>query len=60
VERNGRTPDQQLIDGLQLIDGEIGQMTEQLAQGDLDSLAVRGRYLEIRYRGDELEGGSAS
>jgi hypothetical protein len=27
-------------------------MTEQLAQGDLDSLATRGRYLQIRYRDD--------
>lgn len=53
VERHGRTPDEQLIDGLKLIDIEIGQMTEQLAQGDLDQLATRGRYLEIRYRGDD-------
>jgi len=25
-------------------------MTEQLAQGDLDALATRGRFLEIKYR----------
>ena len=56
VERNGRTPDQQLIDGLALIDEEIGQMTAQLAQGDLDLLATRGRYLQIRYKGDEVGG----
>jgi hypothetical protein len=53
VERNGRTPDAQLVDGLKVIDQQIGEMSEQLAQGSLDSLETRGRYLEIRYRGDE-------
>lgn len=53
VERNGRTPDAQLVDGLKLIDAEIAEMTEQLAQGTLDSLETRGRYLEIKYRGDD-------
>lgn len=53
VERHGLTPDQQLAQGLQLIDDEIAEMTEQLAQGDLDSLATRGRYLQIRYREDD-------
>lgn len=51
--RNGKTPDRQLVDGLELIEREIGQMSEELAQGDLDSLATRGRYLEIKYRGEE-------
>ncbi len=53
VERNGVTPDQQLAQSLSLIDDEIAEMTEQLAQGDLDALATRGRYLQIRYRDDE-------
>ncbi|MBA3836557.1 MAG: hypothetical protein H2054_10160 [Sphingomonas sp.] len=53
VPRNGKTPDAQLIDGLKLIEREIGEMTAELAQGDLDSLATRGRFLEIKYRGDE-------
>ncbi|MBO9713085.1 hypothetical protein [Sphingomonas sp.] len=56
VPRNGVTPDQQLAQGLQVIDEEIAEMTEQLAQGDLDSLATRGRYLQIRYA---EEGGPA-
>ena len=50
--RNGKTPDQQLVEGLELIEREIGQMSEELAQGDLDSLATRGRFLEIKYRGE--------
>ncbi len=53
VERNGLTPDQQLAQGLQLIDDEIAEMTAQLAQGDLDALATRGRFLQIKYQGDE-------
>jgi hypothetical protein len=53
VERHGLTPDQQLAQGLQLIDDEIGEMTQQLAQGDLDHLATRGRYLQIRYRDED-------
>src|SRR3546814_9374282 len=54
VERNGKTPDQQLLDGLDVIDREIAQMTRQLAEGDLDLLATRGRYLQIKYQGDEI------
>ncbi len=56
VERNGLTPDQQLAQGLQVIDDEIAEMTAQLAQGDLDSLATRGRYLQIKYQGEETGG----
>jgi hypothetical protein len=50
--RNGRSPDAQLADNLKLIDDELREMSEQLAQGDLDSFATRGRFLEIRYRDD--------
>jgi len=56
VPRNGATPDQQLVDSLKLIDSEIAEMSAQLAQGDLDSLATRGRYLQIKYRDDEVGG----
>lgn len=51
----GKTPDAQLVDGLKLIDEEIGEMTQRLAEGDLNALATRSRYLEIAYReGDGL------
>ena len=53
VTRNGKSPDAQLSDALRLIDEEIGQMSAQIAQGDLDSLETRGRFLEIKYR-DEV------
>jgi hypothetical protein len=54
VDRYGQSPDKQLVDGLTLIDEEIGQMSAQLAQGDLDALATRGRYLQVKYRGDDM------
>lgn len=56
VARNGKTPDAQLLDGLKLIEEEIGEMTAELAKGDLDALATRERFLEIKYRGDEGPG----
>lgn len=49
-ERNGRVPEQQLLEGLEVIDTEIGRMTEQLASGDLDKLATHNRYLELKYQ----------
>lgn len=50
VERHGRIPDAQLVDGLRVIDEEIGRTAEQLASGDLDRLAAHNRYLEIKYQ----------
>lgn len=52
VPRNGKTPDTQLVEGLRVIDTELAQLSEQLAQGDLDSLATRGRFLELKYQGE--------
>jgi len=53
-QRDGRTADQQLTDGLGKISQEIDAVTRQLAAGDLDALAVRGRFLDYKY-GDGLE-----
>lgn len=50
--RNGKTPDQQFIDGMTLIERQVGEMSERLAQGDLDALETRGRFLEIKYQGE--------
>lgn len=51
-QRAGETPDQQLTDGLGKISREIDSVTRQLADGALDDLAVRHRYLDYKY-GDE-------
>ena len=48
-ENAGTTPDAQLTENLKRISGEIDSVTRQLAAGDIDNLAVKGRYLEYRY-----------
>ena len=48
-ERVGATPDQQLVESLGKISGEIDHITRQLADGALDDLAIRTRYLDYRY-----------
>ena len=49
-ERNGRVPEQQLVEGLQVIDGELARISETLASGDIDKLAVQNRFLELKYQ----------
>ncbi|MBO9623162.1 MAG: hypothetical protein J7500_10670 [Sphingomonas sp.] len=46
---DGRTPDDHLINGLQLIEAELGQASEQLGRGSIDEIQVFGRYLELKY-----------
>ena len=48
-ERAGATPDQQLVESLGKISAEIDHVTRQLADGALDDLAIRTRYLDYRY-----------
>lgn len=52
-ERAGMSPDRQLVEGLAVVESELARMTEQLATGDLDKLATQGKYLELKYRGDD-------
>lgn len=49
----GQTPDAQLVEGLRLIEREIGGAARSLAAGKLDELATRQRYLELKYQGAE-------
>ena len=49
---NGMSPDKQLLDGLGVVDSELDRLSEQLATGDLNTLATQGRYLELKYQGD--------
>jgi len=53
--RNGSSPDKQLVEGLRVVDEELLRMSEQLVSGDLDKLATQGRYLELKYRGEDGE-----
>jgi hypothetical protein len=47
----GSTPEAQLAQGLEIIAREIESVSHQIARGELDELAIRGRYLETRYVG---------
>ncbi len=47
--RAGRTPDDQLVDSLGKISVEIESVTRQLADGSIDDLAIKARYLDYKY-----------
>lgn len=47
----GRTPDETLVGGLTMIEREIGEAARNLAAGELDKLATRERYLQLKYQG---------
>lgn len=53
ARHGGHTPEKQLVEGLEIVEDEIGRMTRQLASGELDALATQGKFLELKYRGDE-------
>ncbi len=48
-KRAGATPDEQLTQGLGNISKEIESVTRQLADGALDDLAIKNRYLDYKY-----------
>nr|WP_298931094.1 hypothetical protein [uncultured Erythrobacter sp.] len=50
----GKTADQRLTDSLGKLSTEVDRVTRRLAEGALDDLAIKDRYLEYRYGGDEL------
>ena len=58
-ERAGATPDAQLTGGLGKISDEIDRVTRQLAEGSLDDLAVKTRYLDYKYGGAFENSGAA-
>jgi hypothetical protein len=52
-DRNGRVPEDELVEGLRLLDGKIDTMQRDIAAADMDRLSSHKRYLELRYSGDE-------
>lgn len=50
-EHAGKTADERLTESLSKLSGEVDRVTRQLAEGALDDLAIRSRYLEYRYGG---------
>ena len=56
-EYAGKTADARLVESLEKLSGEVDRVTRRLAEGALDDLAIKSRYLEYRYGGAEaLEG----
>jgi len=53
-EHAGGTADERLTTSLTKLSGEMDRVTRRLAEGALDDLAVKSRYLDYRYGGDEL------
>jgi len=50
-QRAGSTPDDQLPPSSATIGGEIDSITRQLAQGSLDELAIKHRFLDYKFGG---------
>lgn len=48
-KRGGSTPDEQLTGSLSTISGEIDSITRQLAEGSLDDLAIKHRFLDYKF-----------
>ena len=53
--RGGRTPEEQLVHGLGVIEREIANTTRTIAEGDADKLAIQGRFLELKYDGIDAD-----
>jgi hypothetical protein len=53
-KRGGSTPDEQLTASLGTISKEIDSITRQLAEGSLDDLAIKHRYLDYKF-GEGIE-----
>jgi hypothetical protein len=49
----GKTADERLTESLSKLSGEVDRVTRRLAEGALDDLAIKSRYLEYRYGGAE-------
>ncbi len=49
----GKTADERLTKSLTKLSGEVDRVTRRLAEGALDDLAIKSRYLEYRYGGAE-------
>ncbi|WFL78253.1 hypothetical protein P7228_04100 [Altererythrobacter arenosus] len=49
----GKTADERLTESLDKISGEVERVTRRLAEGALDDLAVKSRYLDYRFGGAE-------
>lgn len=52
-QHTGKSADERLTDSLTKVSSEIDRVTRQLAEGAMDDLAIKDRYLEYRFGGVE-------
>ena len=52
-KHTGKSADERLTDSLTKVSSEIDRVTRQLAEGAMDDLAIKDRYLEYRFGGVE-------
>ncbi|MEL6709609.1 MAG: hypothetical protein AAFP79_15130 [Pseudomonadota bacterium] len=52
-KHTGKSADERLTDSLTKVSSEIDRVTRQLAEGAMDDLAIKDRYLEYRFGGIE-------
>lgn len=55
-ERNGRVPEQELVEGLRVLDQQIADVSRNMGVAQMDQLSSQKRYLELRYQDDETPG----
>ena len=53
-QHTGKSADERLTDSLGKLSGEIDRVTRRLAEGAMDDLAIKDRYLDYRYGGDDI------
>ena len=53
-EHAGGTADERLVESLTKLSGEVDRVTRRLAEGAMDDLAVKSRYLDYRFGGDDM------
>lgn len=55
-ERNGRVPEQDLVEGLRVLDQQIADVSRSMGVSQMDQLSSQKRYLELRYQDDQTPG----
>jgi hypothetical protein len=50
IDSDGRTIETTLIDGLKIVETELGRASDALSAADRDAVLVQGKFLEKRYR----------
>ena len=53
IEDSGKSLETTLIDGLKVVEAELGRASDTLAAADRDAVLYQGKFLENRYKGEE-------